>query len=83
MKKLDETIKREFEEEKIFRKTIDKIVSNNPILNRLGEERVFSFVTERKQLFIQENCDGYYCDKIDKEDCLALAKVFKELAEVM
>lgn len=58
------------------------------LLERLSDERILSFGSEDKEeenflsMGIQEECDGYFYIKLDKEDFIKLGNLCLELAKL-
>lgn len=71
-----------FSENKQLRHSI--IQKHKELLERLSDARVICVLhTEPNEFTLLECCDGYYSYDLKREECLELAKMFKEIAAVM
>lgn len=60
------------------------IQKHRDLLELLADERIFCVMhDETNHFFLLECCDGYYAFDLNREDCLELSEMFKELAEAI
>ena len=61
------------------------LIKHTKILETLNDERVMCvcYDDNENKFYIQEMCDDWYSHDLSKNDCLELAQLFSELADVM
>lgn len=53
--------------------------------NLSDEERVveIGYDEDKKEFFIVERCDEYFCHTLTKQDCIELSELFKKISEAI
>ena len=64
-------------------KELEEFANKHPILLRVCDARVFSIEYDKGKYLISEQCDNYYEYVPSKQDCLALSKMFTDLAKLI
>lgn len=60
------------------------IQKHKKMLSRIANAGVFALLYNTpNNFFLLECCDGYYAFDLNREDCLELSEMFKELAEAI
>ena len=74
----------------LYESDFNTILNNNktllkyePLLKTLTFDGVMCVGFENDDFYIQECCDGYYRHKLNKEECVELSELFKNIAELM
>lgn len=60
------------------------IQKHKELLEKMSDERIFCVLNnEPNEFVLLECCDGCFGYEVEREDCLELAEMFREIAEVL
>lgn len=69
---------KDYDEDKLVQHEI--IQRHRKTLEKITDERIFTLIEIRGEFVLCEECDGYFCYGLTKEDCEDLSELFSEIA---